>query len=105
MGWLCARDKGGFDGGAEGVFVDAIGGGTCGAVVDDGSNGNIEAALGDVLVDGVVGEAGERVGGFVDVDFGFVGAGGFGEAENGIDDAAQFVLGEQLGGRCGALPC
>jgi hypothetical protein len=57
------------------------------------------------MEDGVVGEAGEGVGGFVDVDFGFVGAGGFGEAENGVDDAAQLVFGEQLGGRCRALPC
>jgi hypothetical protein len=55
------------------------------------------------LVDGVVGETREGVGGFVDVDFGFPGAGGFGEAENGIDDAAQFLFREQWHGGRGAL--
>ncbi len=59
FGLAVGEGQRGFDGGAEGVFVDAIGGGACGAMVDDGSNGNVEAALGDVLVDGVVGEAGE----------------------------------------------
>jgi len=85
--WLAVRQgQGSLDGGAEGVFVDAICGGAGGAAVDYGSNGNVEAALGDVLVDGVVGEAGERVGGFVYVNFGFLGACGFGEAKNCVDD-------------------
>ena len=74
-------------------------------MIDDGANGDVEAALGDVLVDGVVGEARERVGGFVDVNFGFLGAGGFGEAENCVDDPVQFGFGKQLCGRRGALPC
>ena len=47
-------------------------------MIDDSAYGNVQAALGDVLVNGVVGEAREGVGGFVNVDFGFVGAGGFG---------------------------
>ena len=97
---LAVREgKRSFDGGAKRIFVDAIGGGAGGAAIDNGANGNGEAMLGDVLVDGVVGEARQSVGNFVDVDFGFFGAGGLGEAENGIDDAAQFALGEKFRGR------
>ncbi len=88
-----------FDGGAEGIFVDAIGGGTGGAAVGDSSNGNCETVLGDVLVDGVVGEAGESVGDFVNVDFGFFGSGGFCETKNGDDDFAEFALVEKIRGR------
>jgi hypothetical protein len=93
-----------FDRGAQRVFVDAIGGGAGGAAVDDGANGHGEAAFGDVLVDGVVGEARERVVDFVDVDFGLVGFGGCREAQDVLDDGAQFALGEQsrsAGGRYG----
>jgi hypothetical protein len=39
------------------------------------------------------------------VDFGFIGAGGFGEAKNCIDDSAQFSLGEQFDGGHSALGC
>jgi hypothetical protein len=63
-------------------------------VVYDGTDGYVEAALGNVLVNGIVGKASKCVGGFVDMDFGFIGAGGFGEAEDGVDDAAQFAFGE-----------
>jgi hypothetical protein len=84
----------GFDGSTERIFVDAICGGAGGAVVDNGADGNVEAALGYVLVNGIVGEAREGVGCFVDVNFGFICAGGFGESKNGIDDSAQFTFGE-----------
>ena len=80
--------------GAERIFVDSIRSGTRGATVDNGSNRNVQPAFGDVLVDGVVGEARERVGGLVDVDFGFVGARGFREPQNRFDDSAQFALGK-----------
>jgi hypothetical protein len=45
-------------------------------------------------MDGIVGESGERVGGFIDVNFRFIGARGFGQSEDGIDDPAQFAFGE-----------
>ncbi len=41
---LAVRERqGGFDGGAERIFVGAIGGGARGAVIDDGADGNVEA--------------------------------------------------------------
>ncbi len=55
-------------------------------------------------MDGVVGEAGEGVGGLVDVNFCFLGAGGFGEMENVFDDATKFGFGEQLRGVAVRLP-
>jgi len=54
--------------------------------------------LGNVLVNGVVGETGEGVSDFVDVDFGFFGSGRFREAKNGGYDAAKFALGEKFSG-------
>ena len=104
FGLAVREGQGGFDGGAERIFVDAIRRGARGAVVDDGADGNVEAALGYVLVNGIVGEAGEGVRGFVDVNFGFLGAGGFGETKNGVDDATQFVFGEQLRRKSRCLP-
>ena len=44
--------------------------------------------LGDVLMNRVVGEARERVGGGADVDFGFV---RFAELENFLGDALEFL--------------
>jgi hypothetical protein len=84
------------NGGAKGVFVDAIRCGARGAAIDYCTDRNIQAALGDVLVDGVVGEARERVGGLVDVNFGFVSASGFGQAHDRIDDPAQILFRKQL---------
>jgi hypothetical protein len=69
---------------AKRIFVKAIGGGTGGAAVYDGSNGDGDAVFGDVLVNGVVGEAREGVDSFLKVDFGFVGSGEFAEAQNGV---------------------
>ncbi len=53
-------------------------------------------------MNGVVGEARERVVDFVDVDFGFVGLSGFRETQNVVDDGAKFALGQQPSGagRC-----
>jgi len=53
-------------------------------------------------MNGIVGKTSEGVGGLVDMDFGFLGAGGFGETENGVDDSVQFSFGEQVDGRCRA---
>ena len=91
-----------FDRGAQRILIDAICRRARGAPVDDGANRNGESSLGDVLMNCVVREAGQRVVDFIDVDFGLVGFAGFREAQNIIDDGAQFALGEQAGGagRC-----
>src|SRR6267154_25774 len=68
----------GFDSGTKGVFVNAIGGSARGAAIGDGANGNRQAMLGDVLVNGVVGETGQGVRNFVNVNFRFFGSSGFG---------------------------
>jgi len=78
--------------GAKGVFVDAIRSGARGAAIDYSTDRNIQAALGDVLVDGVVGEARERVGGLVDVNFGFVSASGFGQAQDQSDECIVRII-------------
>jgi len=67
-----------FDRSAKRVFVNAIGGGARGAAVGDGSNGDSQTVLGDVLVNGVVGETGQGVRDFVNVNFRFFGSSGFG---------------------------
>ena len=67
-----------FDGGAEGIFVNAIGGGARGAAIGDGANGNRQTVLGDVLMNGVVGETGQGVRDFVNLNFRFCGSSGFG---------------------------
>jgi len=67
-----------FDGGAERVFIDTIGGGAGGAAIGNRTDGDGQAMLGDVLVNGVVGETGQGVGNFVDVNFGLFRSGGFG---------------------------
>jgi hypothetical protein len=46
--------------------------------------------LGNVLVDGVVGKAGELVNDFIHVNFGFGDAAGFGNAQNTIGNGTQF---------------
>jgi len=93
----------GFDCGAEGVFVNAIGGGAGGTAFSDGANGNCESVFGDVLVNGVVGETGQSAGDFVNVDFGSFGAGGFGETKNRFNDATKFALGEKVSGSCAGV--
>src|SRR5438309_1324296 len=93
----------GFDRGAERVFVEAIRRGARGSPVGDGANRNREAVLGDILVDGVVSKTGQRVGNFVDVDFGFFGCRGFRQTKDCVSDAAKFVLSEKLGGGCPGL--
>ncbi len=53
-----------FNRGVKRIFVETIGGGASGAAVDDGSNGDGDAVFGDVLVNGVIGEARECVDSF-----------------------------------------
>ncbi len=95
--------EGGFDRGPKRIFVDAIRGSPRGAAIDYRSNGNIQAALGDVLVNGIVGKARERFGDVVDLNLCFVGAGGLREPEHGIGDSPQFAFGKQLRGGGSAL--
>ncbi len=52
--------------------------------------------LRDMLVNGVVCEARERVNRFFHVDFGFWHAARFRQAQHGVNDSAQFTLGPQL---------
>ena len=56
-----ARDKQSSMAARKRIFVNAVGGDAGGAAVDDGANGDNQAVLGDMLMDGVVGEARERV--------------------------------------------
>src|SRR6266481_8613596 len=51
-------------------------------------------------MNGVIRETSERAGDFVNLDFGFFGAGGLGETKNRFDEAAKFALGEEVGGSC-----
>ena len=62
------------------MLIQAIGGNARGAAIDDGANGNGEAVFGHILMNGVVGEAGQRVDHFVDFDFGFRDAAGLRES-------------------------
>src|SRR5258708_5159301 len=81
-----------FDRSAKGVFVNAISGGARVAAIGDGANRNRQAMLGDVLLNGVVGEAGQSGRHFVNVDFRFCGSSGFGATKHRVDNAAQFGL-------------
>ncbi len=82
---------------AKRFFVGLVGGGARGAAVHHGADGDVKHLLGDVLVDDVVGEAGERVGGDVNFHFGFV---GFAELHDALGDGLQFRGGEKrFGGR------
>ena len=98
---LHAREGfGGGDDAAEGVEIGFIGGGAGGAAVEDSADGDDEILLGDVLVDGVIGEAGESGGDDVDFDFGFVGVG---EGDDLLGEAAELggaegVVGGGAGG-------
>ena len=85
---LAARQSGGSgDDAAQRIVVGFVGGGASGAAVEDGAHGDAECLLGDILVDGVVGEARERVGAGVDFDFGLV---GIGELQDALGEATQF---------------
>ena len=52
--------------------------------------------LGDVLMNGVVGEARQGDGDFVNVDFGLLGPRGFCQTKNRGDDALKLALVEKL---------
>ncbi len=85
FGWLCASSREEFDGFAERIFIEAIGGGPSGAAVHNGADGNGYSVLGHVLMDGVVREAREGFHCFLDLHFGFVGTGDFAQTQDGID--------------------
>ena len=83
--------SGGGSDAAKRFFVGLVRGGASGASVHHGANGDVKGLLGDVLVNDVIGEAGERVGGDVNVNFGFV---GFAEFEDAFGDGFKFDGGE-----------
>ena len=56
--------------------------------------------LGDILVNGVIREPRQRIEGFVDLNFCFVGTGNFAKTQNGIDTLLKVALGYQM---CAAL--
>ena len=91
---LAARQRlRGFDHAPQRIVVGLVGGGARRAAVEDGAHGNGEHLLGDVLVNGVVGEARERVGDHADFDFGFVGVAEF---EDSLGDAPHVRVGKQM---------
>ena len=91
---LAARERaGGGDDAAQRFVIGLVGGGARRAAVEDGAHGNGERLLGDVLVNGVVGEARERVGAGFDFDFGLVGVG---ELQDALGEAAQFGVRGQV---------
>ena len=103
--WLAARKRErGFDRGAEGVFINTIRGRARGSAINDGANRNRQPVLGDVLVNGVVGETRQCIRNFVHVDFRLFGSCGFRQTKNRADDAAKLALVEKLRGSC-ACPC
>ena len=75
FGWLRASVGGSGDHAAQASLVGFVGGGARRAAVEDRAHGNGQVPLGDVLVDGIVGEARERVRARIDFDFGLVGIG------------------------------
>ncbi len=74
---------------AQRVIVGFVGGGAGGAAVKDGAHGNAERLLGDILVDGVVGEARESVGDKIDMHLGFV---GIRKAKHALGEIMQFRI-------------
>ena len=92
-GWLRASVFDGGDHAPQRFVVGLVGGGAGGAAVEHGAHGDGEHLLGDILVNGVVGEARQRVGDGADFDFGFVGVAEF---ENFLRDAAHLRVGEQM---------
>ena len=73
--------RGGGDQAAKGFVVRLVGGGARGASIDYGANGDSQRLFGHILVNGVVGEAGERIGAKVDRHFGFI---GFAQFDNSL---------------------
>ncbi len=72
---------------AKRFFVGLIGGGARGAAIYYGADGNAQGVLGDVLVDGVIGEARQRVHGRINFHFGFVGVA---PADDAVGDVFEF---------------
>ena len=94
---VCKRERN-FDRGAKRVFMNAIGCGARSAAVDDRANRHRQPVLGNVLMDGVVGETRQRVRNFVHMDFRLFGSRGFRETKNGIDDSPKLALVEKFSG-------
>ena len=96
--------KRGFNRCPERIFIEPICGRASGAAIHDSSNRNGNSMFCDILVDGVVSEARERIDGFIDLNFGFVGTGNFAKAQNRRYALLQFALGCQerttAGGLC-----
>ena len=67
FGWHARQIRRGSNRAPQRFFVRLVRGGARGAAVDDRAHGNAQLLLGDVLMDGVVGEARERVGDHVDI--------------------------------------
>ncbi len=67
----------------ERFFIGLVGCGAGGAPIHHGADGDVKHLLGNVLVDDVVGEAGERVRGDINFHFGFV---GFAEFHDALSD-------------------
>ena len=80
------------DGGAQGIFIDAIGGYARGAPFGDRSDGNGYAMLRNILMNGVVGKTGEVVENFFDMDFCFFRARRFRKSQNIVNDSMQTTL-------------
>lgn len=71
--WLTARQRrGGSNHAPQRFLIGFVGGCPGGAAIERRADGNRQLPLRDVLMDGVVGKAGERLGDAVDLHFGFV---------------------------------
>src|SRR5438477_8577203 len=81
---------------AERIFIQAICSDASGAAVHDSANGDSDSVLGNILVDGVVRKARERVDGLIDLHFGFVCAGDFAQAQDGINMLFEIAFGEEM---------
>src|ERR1700684_1134225 len=77
------------------ILVDPICGRSCRPAIDDGSYRNGQPALGNVLMNSIVGKARQRAIDFVHMHFGFVGFGRFREAQNVVNDRTQLAFREQ----------
>jgi hypothetical protein len=92
LGLPRSEGKGVPQGSAKRVFIDAIGGYPSGAPIQGGTDRNDHSVFGDVLMNGVVGEASEGFDRFVDVHLGFGSALGSGETQDGGGEIVEFAL-------------
>ena len=71
---------------AQRFVIRFVRGGASRAAIDDSPHGNSQSLLGNILMNGVVGEPRERVIGRVNVNFGFV---GFAQLENAFREMLE----------------